>query len=107
MEIQEPWFSLLLSQEKKVEGRKNSPKWTGLRANQKILVTCGQRTQLFLITAIRKYSTLQDYLEQEGLENCLPGITTIEEGMNIYRKWNTEEELAKYEFLAIEMKPSY
>ena len=104
MEVQEPWYSYLVSGQKKVEGRKNSPKWRDLKSLQQILLTCGEKRQLFLITDVREYSSLQEYLEQEGLRNCLPGIKTIEEGISVYRQWSTDEELMHYHFLAIEMQ---
>jgi len=106
MEVQEPWFGYLVSGQKKVEGRKNSPKWRDLKPSEKVLLTCGKKSQLFLITDVRKYSSIRAYLEQEGLRNCLPGVESIEEGIAVYKQWNTDEELELHRFfLAIEMKP--
>jgi len=128
IEVQEPWFGYLVNGPKKVEGRKASPKWLELmnlfEMGQPYVVLIDQngRRELFEITDIRRYfhrrpyqpgenfenwvrtqSSVRIYLEQEGLRNSLPGIQILEEGVDIYRQWSTDQELINSDFLAIEM----
>lgn len=105
MEVEKKWFDLLISGEKPIEGRKKSPQWEKLKVNQEIEVTCKETKEIriFKITHINEYQNLEEYLQKEGLYRCLPGITSIEDGIVIYHQWSTQEELNKYKFLAIGM----
>ena len=103
MEVSEPWYTFLCSGEKKVEGRKKSPKWANVKVGQFLMLSCENRSCWMLITAIREYPSLGEYLLTEGVSNCLPGIHDFNEAIDIYKQWSTEEELAKYPFLAIEL----
>ena len=110
MEIQDPWFSYLVTGQKKVEGRKANEKWSRLEAGDVIFVSCpGQESRLFQITRVSvSFSTKggkkDQYLITEGLRNCLPGVISLEEAKQVHHKLNPPEELAKYKFLGIEMK---
>lgn len=44
-------------------------------------------------------------LEKEGLENVLPGVKSIEEGIQVYRRFYDEEKEKKYGVVAIEIEP--
>jgi ASC-1-like (ASCH) protein len=57
-----------------------------------------------MISNIIMCQNLQEYLEKEGLHRYLLGVKIIEEGIVIYRQWSTQEELDKYNFMAIEMR---
>lgn len=105
MEVEGKWFDLLVKGEKPIEGRKKSPKWEKIKIEQNIQITCKETGEIrtFKVTHINEYDTLEEYLQKEGLYRCLPGITSIEEGIAIYKKWSTQEELDKYKFLAIGM----
>ena len=41
----------------------------------------------------------------ETIERALPGIKTIEEARALYYQWNSEDEIRKYGFLGIQIKP--
>jgi ASC-1-like (ASCH) protein len=42
------------------------------------------------------YSTFKEYLETEGLDNCLPGMPSIEHGLSVYYKYYTKEDEENY-----------
>jgi len=44
-------------------------------------------------------------LKKEGIENVLPGVKNIEEGVQIYRQFYSEEREKKYGVVAIEVEP--
>jgi ASC-1-like (ASCH) protein len=51
----------------------------------------------------RTYSTFAEMLRSEGLEKCLPGIFSIEDGVAIYRQFYSKEEEAQFGVLAFKV----
>ena len=47
------------------------------------------------------YDSFADYLRYEGLARTLPGVTSLEQGLSIYRKFYSEEDEKKHKVLAI------
>lgn len=101
---QEPWFSMLRDQRKPVEGRKNSPAYQKIQVGDLINFFWRDSNFTARVVTINKYLTLKNYLEAETLERALPGINSIEEGLAIYKQWNSDEEIAKYGFLGIQIQ---
>lgn len=98
----EPWFSYLKQGIKPVEGRKNSPKYQHLDAGDYIQFINEKNEQfLALITEIRTYKSLEDYLYDVTLEKALPGVHSFHEALKIYLQWSSPEEIDKYGFLGI------
>ncbi len=64
----------------------------------------GERYVITEIVRKKEYSTFREYLENEGLEKCLPSIFDINIGLNVYYKYNTKEEEKEYGVIAIELK---
>ena len=56
------------------------------------------------ITSTRKYKTFQEYLVNETLEKCLPGINKIDNGVQIYYKYYSKEDELKYNIIAIRFR---
>jgi len=102
----EPWFSHIKEGRKPVEGRKNTPKYQKVSVGDTISFE-NELGDVFdaEVTAVRKYPNLESYLEGEGVENALPGIESIEEGIAVYLQWSTLEEIEQYGFLGIGVKP--
>lgn len=101
---QEPWFSLLKSGEKPVEGRKNSPVYQKIIPGDIIEFFCGNRSFRAQVVSINKYLSLDDYLISETIERALPGVKTIEDARNIYYQWSSQEQISKNGFLGIQIK---
>lgn len=101
---QEPWFSLLRSGKKPVEGRKNSSLYQRIIVGDSIEFFCGKEHFLVLVVGINRYSSVKQYLEHEGLERALPGVASIEAGLAIYHAWNTPENIARFGFLGIQIQ---
>ena len=53
---------------------------------------------------INQYNSFKKYLIGETLKKCIPGIETIEQGINIYYKYYTKEDENKYKIVAICLK---
>jgi ASC-1-like (ASCH) protein len=105
--LKEPWFTLIKLGLKKVEGRKNKGVFKEMKIGDVVRWfndDYGPRDIYTKITKKVEYSTFAEYLETEGLDNCLPSFSTIESGVNVYRKWYSEEDERKYGVIAIHME---
>lgn len=102
---QEPWFSKIKIGDKKIEGRKYSTSLASLKSGEILKFCCNERSFLTEVVKIVNYSSLEDYLNAEGIENVLPGIESFAEAVNIYLKFNDREKLDNAGgFLAIHIK---
>ncbi|KAG2557328.1 hypothetical protein PVAP13_8NG220903 [Panicum virgatum] len=62
---------------------------------------------LLNVEAVKKYSSFSEMPQAEIISNVLPGISSIEEGVKVYRKFYTDEREKSYGVLAISVsKPS-
>jgi ASC-1-like (ASCH) protein len=106
--LSEPWFSLIKIGAKKCEGRLNKGDFSEMKKGDYILFTNNdfdlQREFHCKITSIHDYESFEKYLENESLEKCLPGIDTLEEGVNIYYKYYKKEDEIKYKIKAIRLR---
>ncbi|KAM0069655.1 putative PUA-like superfamily protein [Helianthus debilis subsp. tardiflorus] len=90
LHVQEPFFSQLKDGHKTIEGR------------------CAGRLNRYDIKKVdvHLYASFSDMLAAEGLAKVLPGVDTIEEGIQIYRKFYSEEREKSNGVLAILVKPT-
>jgi ASC-1-like (ASCH) protein len=105
--LSEPWFSLINLGLKTVEGRKNKGRFKDMKVGD-IIEWYNEdfkpRKMKTIITGKSEYKTFEEYLTTEGLENCLPGIPTMEHGLSVYYKYFTKEDEAEYGVVAIQIK---
>lgn len=101
----EPWFSCIRKGIKPVEGRKNIPRYQKIQVGDFIDFSNGKENFLALVIEIKSYELLEDYLNDVTVQKALPGISSFEEAINIYHQWSTSEEIRKYGFLGIFIKP--
>ena len=60
-----------------------------------------KRTVRVLVTHISQYSTFKEYLNNDQLRICLPGVDSLEEGEKVYYKYYNKEDELKFKILAI------
>ena len=101
----DPWFSLIRQGIKTVEGRKNTHTYKRLQEGSLIDFTNGKESFIAVVTEVRQYPTLEAYLEDVTLEKALPGISCLEEALNVYHQWSSPEKINEYGFLGIFIKP--
>jgi ASC-1-like (ASCH) protein len=101
----EPWFSCIREGIKPVEGRKNTPKYQKIQVGDLIEFSNEKETFLAIVTNIKAYASLEAYLKDVTFKKALPGISSFEEAINIYHQWSTPEEIRKFGFLGIFIKP--
>jgi len=111
--VQEPWFSLIKTGTKKVEGRPNKGMFAKFKKGDIVNwtndITGTVRNCLTKITNVRYYNTFYDMINTEKLENVLPatgvGINTVADGVNkVYRQWYSAKIEKEYGVIAIEVK---
>lgn len=105
--LSEPWFSLITLGLKTVEGRRNKGRFKDVRIGETIEWVNDdfkRRTVLTKIVGKNEYATFEEYLLAEGLDRCLPGMKTIEDGLSVYYKYFTKEDEHQYGVVAILLK---
>lgn len=91
--IQEPWFSHL-EKNKKVEGRLNRGSFSQMNKDDIIYFVSNKKLIKTKITKIEKFKSFKNMLEKY-LKQSLPGIETVEKGVEIYRQFYPDEKIEK------------
>lgn len=98
LHVQEPFFSQLKDGLKTIEGRCAADKYSRIKSGSLILFN---ECLVVEVQDVHRYASFSDMLEGEGLAKVLPGVKTINEGVQIYRKFYTEEKEKSSGVLAI------
>jgi ASC-1-like (ASCH) protein len=86
LHVQNIWYDKIDSGEKRWEGRLNNANVKYIKVGDMIEFVSEHRQPLKLIVAsILHFSDFEKMLEGEGLQLLLPGVSSMEEGLNIYR----------------------
>jgi len=105
--VGEPWFTLIKLGLKTVEGRLNKKDFKEMKVGDIVKWTNNdfyEREVLTKIVSKTEYDNFHNYLKKEGLSNCLPGVTTIDDGKSVYYKYYTKEAENEYGVVAIKVK---
>lgn len=93
---QDPWFSLIATGQKKVEGRLNRGFFATMKKGSHVTFVNHQlgfrRACYCCVTSVKDYPSFAEYLDAEGLDRCLPTVQTIAEGVSVYRRFFSESE---------------
>lgn len=101
--LSEPWFTIIMLGLKTVEGRLNKGVFKELNVGDTITFYNDDviyREYKTKITKISYYDTFEEYLNKETLNDCLPGYTNIEDGLEVYYKYFTKEDERHYKIKA-------
>ncbi len=102
MGLREGYLRAIAEGRKKVEGRLYDEKRQAIRPGDTVIF---ENRLMCVVKDVRTYPSFREMLEREGLENVLPGVGSIEEGMKVYRRFYSEEKERKYGVAAIEVEP--
>ena len=110
VEVQPRWLQAIESGLKTVEGRKGSPTWSNVKVGDiSNFVAPYNRPYSTMIYDIVHYPSVEDYLIHEGLNRTLPGVNSLQEGIDIYLKptgfWS-KADVEKYGILAFHLSPN-
>ena len=103
----EPYFTFVKEGQKTIEGRLQKSWYKDLVVGDHIVIhNQDDETDFFevMVKDLRKYESIKEMLEKEELKKILPDIETIEEGLEVYRKFYTEEQEREFGALAIEVE---
>jgi ASC-1-like (ASCH) protein len=107
--VQEPWFTLIKTGHKTVEGRLNKGKFSQMNKGD-IVSWCYKKnnnkkeTFKTVIVKISKYPSFEKMLKVETLKKTLPGVPTIKCGVRVYREFYDENKEKEFGVLAITLK---
>ncbi|KAL5781168.1 hypothetical protein ACOSP7_006197 [Xanthoceras sorbifolium] len=104
LHVQEPFFTQLKDGLKTVEGRCAVGDYNRIRSGALILFN---KCLVLEVQDVHRYASFSEMLNAESLAKVLPGIKTIDEGVQVYRKFYTEEKEKSNGVLAISVaKPA-
>lgn len=87
LELQPEYFLMVQAGKKKVEGRLKKPKLETLRVGSIIIFKDrGEpNKQVHVqVVSLNNYPTFRKMLENEGVENCLPGLDDMDQAVSLY-----------------------
>ncbi len=96
----EPWFSHIKSGLKTIEGRLKFE----IEPGDKLVIKSVDDVFEVSVTQVVDYDSFEHMLEMEGLKNVLPGVSSIQEGVRIYRQFYTLEKEQSTGVIAIHIK---
>lgn len=104
----EPWFTLTKIATKKTCGYINRGDLDGIKEDDIICLENDEfgylRRLNVKVLAITYHSCFHDYLKCYGLQNCLPGMESINEGVSVYREFYSVETEQKHGVMAIQFE---
>ena len=104
--LSQPWFDYIKNGNKVIEGRINNPESFFAKVEIGTSFVFYNNQKELMVKTIRKttYPTFKEMLEAETLEKVLPGIKTIEDGVQEYYKFEGFQENEKlYGVVALEL----
>ncbi|KAL6210445.1 hypothetical protein ACLB2K_015677 [Fragaria x ananassa] len=88
LHVQEPFFTQIKDGPKTIEGRCNVGDYSRIGSGALILFN---KCLIVDVKEVRSYGSFSDMLRAESLQKVLPGVITIEEGVQVYRRFYTDE----------------
>lgn len=94
--LSEPWFSLIKTGLKTVEGRLNKGDFSEMKEGD--IISFFNNDQPFhrefkvRIISTKNYKTFEEYLRIETLRKTLPGVDKVKDGISIYYQWYKKDE---------------
>jgi len=99
------WFDHMKARRKTVEGRIKRSKWAQMRLGDIWRVSSTSLESFTArITRITEYESFREYLHSEGLAKTLPGVSNIDEGISVYRRFFSEEDERTSGVIAFELE---
>jgi len=99
--IQEPYYSYVLSGKKNVEGRLNKGKFKEIQTGDFLLINNEHK---FEVIEKNIYKSFREMIEKEKIENVIPDKDNIEDAVNVYYKFYTKNQEEEFGVVAIKIK---
>ncbi|KAL4567689.1 hypothetical protein LXL04_023281 [Taraxacum kok-saghyz] len=98
LHVQEPFFTQIKDGKKTIEGRCASGDYNRIESGSLILLN---KCLMLQVHDVHYYGSFYDMLATEDLTKVLPGVESIKEGVQIYRRFYSEEKERSNGVLAI------
>lgn len=92
MKLQRKYFDAISNGSKIYEGRINDNKRKSIEVGDSIVFTCENMMLNKTITQKLEFSSFEEAFENISLELCLPGITNVDQAIDLYYSFGFEEE---------------
>lgn len=106
--VSEPWFTLIKIGKKTREGRLNKGDFKEMKRGDIIKFVNNEfgwdRTFSCEVLSKKVYTSFATYLRGETPEKCLPGIDTIADGVSVYHRYFTREDVRRFGVVSIRVK---
>jgi ASC-1-like (ASCH) protein len=106
--VVQPWLDHICAGRKTVEGRLSRGRFAELQPGSVLLIGSSggdadpkERKTVAVVTKVVKHHSFEGYLSEEGLTRCLPGVHTVQQGVEVYRQFYTAAMEQEHGVLAI------
>lgn len=101
----EPYFTFVKNGQKTIEGRIKKEKYREIYSGDHIVIYNEEETESFevVVLGVRTYLSFQEMLLKEPLQTVLPNASSVEDGINIYRRFYSPEQEKEYGVVALEI----
>ncbi len=88
-----PWYNLIKEGKKTVEGRPKRNTFAQMKVDQVVKFFNKELNESFCakITRVTEHKTFEDMIRSNGIDNVLPGIRNIDEGVQVYMQYYNKE----------------
>ncbi len=93
--IQQEYLDFIKSGLKTVEGRIASPSLKAINTGDTIIFKCSDEFVSCRVVQKHIFESFEKMLNEMGLQNCLPTVTDIAVGVEIYRSFPNYKQLEK------------
>lgn len=102
--LQRKYLDLIKSGRKRWEGRLKVGAASGIPIGCNVTFTCGGADLKMKVRSLREYKSFADMLRDLGVENCLPGVVSLEQAVAIYHSFpGYAEKEIRFGVLAMEL----
>ena len=96
LHVAKPWLGYIKSGIKTIEGRQmNLGKFRFFLQSDKVRFYNDEDEVCVKVVAVHWYATLYDYLDQEGWQNVVPGLSSYEAAVDEYHKFYSDKSIAQ------------
>lgn len=85
--LQRQYMEHIKSGRKRWEGRLNVGAAAGIIAGSHVTFSTGNERLDMLVKSVRKYSSFESMLRDLGVDTCLPGVTSLTDGIAVYHSF--------------------
>lgn len=96
--LSEPWFSLVADGKKIIEGRPYRGKWAQMKPGDIIRIESESKQKASFDVSIvitKRYPSFREMLTREALSQVLPGVETVDKGVDVYEQMYTDSDVRK------------